>query len=449
MHDLSIPLPSQWPRYVRSGVLHAVSLAHKALTYSRSWAADSSLQRIRLKGRLDRATEEISILDETARIKDQRMRRIPPHSRPHYSPPERMAILELRASRGWSAAQTARVFLVEPETISSWTRRLDEDGPHALVRLPEVVSRFPDFVGYLARRLKTLCPRLGKKRIAEILARAGLHLGVTTVRRMLALKSQKEKALRLKAKKNSHEQESIRVVSADYPDHLWHIDLTIVPTGAGFWVPWIPFSWLQVWPFCWWACFIIDHFSRNVVGFALFASQPSSVQVRTVLGRAISRTGTAPRYLVSDKGCQFFCRGFKRWCRRRKIKPRFGAVGRYGSISVIERFIGTFKNECSRRILVPLGLGKMRQEAALYVTWHNEHRPHQALGGKTPNEVFRGLEPANERPRLEPRKRWPKKSRCASPQAPVRGNPGVRFELRLSFLGGRKHLPIVELKRAA
>jgi hypothetical protein len=34
-----IPLPKQWPSRVRSGVLHAISLAHFSLTYTRSWAA--------------------------------------------------------------------------------------------------------------------------------------------------------------------------------------------------------------------------------------------------------------------------------------------------------------------------------------------------------------------------------------------------------------------------
>jgi hypothetical protein len=34
-------------------------------------------------------------------------------------------------------------------------------------------------------RLKTLCPTLGKVKIAQILARAGLHLGATTVGRIL------------------------------------------------------------------------------------------------------------------------------------------------------------------------------------------------------------------------------------------------------------------------
>ena len=59
------------------------------------------------------------------------MARIAPQRRPHYTPTERLAILELRAARGWSLAQTARAFLVTAETIASWTRRVDEEGPDA------------------------------------------------------------------------------------------------------------------------------------------------------------------------------------------------------------------------------------------------------------------------------------------------------------------------------
>ena len=113
------------------------------------------------------------------------MQHIDAQKRPHYPPTARLAILELRAACSWSLAQTARVFLVTPVTIACWMARLDEDGADALVRLPEPVNKFPDFVGYLVRRLKILCPTLGKVKIAQILARAGLHLGSTTVRRML------------------------------------------------------------------------------------------------------------------------------------------------------------------------------------------------------------------------------------------------------------------------
>ncbi len=47
------------------------------------------------------------------------------------------------------------------------------------------VNKFPDFVAHCVRNLKTLSPTLGKVKIAETLARAGLHLGTTTVGRML------------------------------------------------------------------------------------------------------------------------------------------------------------------------------------------------------------------------------------------------------------------------
>ena len=35
---------------------------------------------------------------------------------------------------------------------------------------------------------------------------------------------------------------SARIVTANRPNHVWHVDLTVVPTNAGFWVPWLPFA---------------------------------------------------------------------------------------------------------------------------------------------------------------------------------------------------------------
>ena len=111
--------------------------------------------------------------------------RMPPRRRPHYGPMQRMRILKLKAARGWSASQTARVFAVTEETITSWLKRVDEEGDRALVQLSEPVNRFPAYVGYLVRWLKSMCPTMGKLRIAQTLGRAGLHLGATTVREML------------------------------------------------------------------------------------------------------------------------------------------------------------------------------------------------------------------------------------------------------------------------
>ena len=136
--------------------------------------------------------------------------------------------------------QTAQNFQVTPATVAAWMKRLDEDGPEALVQTPVPVNRFPDYVRYVIRRFKTLCPTMGKVKIAETLARAGLHLGATTVGRMLKQKHRPK--LPTSGPTDPEPVTKQRIVTAKYPNHVWHVDLSVVPTGLGFWVPWLPLS---------------------------------------------------------------------------------------------------------------------------------------------------------------------------------------------------------------
>ena len=332
----ALPLPKSWPRRVRSAVIRTISLAQISLTHARSVAANSVNARIRLKQDNDRLRQEILLLREESRIKDMRMEQIPAQRRPHYPPVERLAILELRAARGWSLAQTAKRFLITPVTVASWMTRLDEEGSATLVRVPQPVNKFPDFVGYLVCRLKVLCPTMGKARIANVLCRAGLHLGATTVRTMLREADRPEPT---KRRTEPAMTASERVVTAREPNHVWHCDLTTVPTALGFWIPWLPQALPQRWPFCWWLAVVIDHYSRRVMGVAVFLQQPSSKAVQAFLDRAIRVAGKAPDHLITDQGKQFVAKSLKRWCRRRGICQRFGAIGKYGSIAVIERLM--------------------------------------------------------------------------------------------------------------
>jgi putative transposase len=422
-------------------------MASVALTVARSRAATSDREVRRLQAELDRASTEIALLKEELSIKDARWRRLRSRRRPHYTPIQRMRILQVKAARRWNREQTARAFLIDEQTLQAWMRRVDEEGERALIQTSEPVNRFPGFVRYLVKQLKALLPTVGKVRIANLLARAGLHLGATTIDRITRETGPlSEDAL---AFLPEIDIKATRVVTAKAPGRAWHVDLTTVPAWSGFWVPWLPFALPQSWPFCWWVAVAVDHFSRAVVGFAVFFGRPTAAEVQRLLDRAIRRGGRPPKYIISDKGRQFWCDSYRRWCRQHGIRPRFGAVGKYGSIAVIERFMRSLKNECTRRILVPLGLDAMRREIALYVHWYNEHRPSMVLGGCTPREVHDGVRPANSKPRFEPRRKWPTRSPCASPQAPVNGEPGVRLRLVVAYLEDRKHLPIIELRRVA
>ena len=182
-----IHLPKGWQGCVKSAVLHTIALAHYTIVYARAWAADSINARVRLAAENDRHQEECALLREELRIKDTRIAQIVPQRRPHYGALERMAILELRAARGWSLKQTADTFFLTSDTIASWMKRVDQKGPNALLQLREPVNKFPDFVRYIVQRLKTLSPSMGKVKIAETLCRGrtapGGHDGWTDLER--------------------------------------------------------------------------------------------------------------------------------------------------------------------------------------------------------------------------------------------------------------------------
>jgi transposase InsO family protein len=142
--------------------------------------------------------------------------------------------------------------------------------------------------------------------------------------------------------------------------------------------------------------------------------------------------------VITDEAKQFWCRSFKRWAKRRGIRPRYGRVGEPASIAVVERFILSMKQECTRCLLVPLSLAAMRREIRLYATWYNAFRPYMAFGGMTPQEAYERRH--RRRRKIEPRPRWPHRDR--------RRNVG-KIQLAVSYIEERKHLPVIELRRAA
>jgi putative transposase len=417
-------------------------MAHAAFSASQGRIEHHFDDRMRLRAENDRLRREVYLLVEELRIKDARMEKLTAQRRPHFPAVERLAILELRAARGWSLAQTARRMLVTPLTVVSWMHRLDDEGPYALVQVPEPVNRFPDFVGYLVRRLKALCPRMGSRRIARVFARASLHLGATTVRRMLTPAPKPPRA--------RPSRTAPRVVTAKRPNHVWHLDLTTVPTIGGFWISWLPFALPQRWPFCWWVAVVIDHLSRRVMGIQRYKQEPTASAMRSFLNRACRRAGCWPGHIITDHGPQLTADELVAWFRRHGITHRLGAVGKYGSIAVVERFIRSMKNECTRLLpVVPLVAVAFGRELDAYAAWYNAERPHSRFGARTPDEVYFGRFPACRRPRFEPRRRWPRGSPCAEPHALVRGRPGAELELIVERHGGRMHLPIVALRRVA
>jgi hypothetical protein len=126
------------------------------------------------------------------------------------------------------------------------------------------------------------------------------------------------------------------------------------------------------------------------------------------------------------------------------VKPRFGAVGRTGSIALVDRFILTLKEEGLRRILIPLREAAIASELLATVDWYNARRPHMGLYGATPNEIHCKAKPARDGPRFEVRARYPVKRGMN-----LRARKGVVLRLTIGRHHGRAHLPVIGLRAVA
>mgnify|MGYP001587246088 CR=1 FL=1 len=238
---LSLALPRDWTKRVQSAFLHAVGIERLALTEVRAGFDNSPDPRVRQTAEIDRLREQLVARDEQIRILCARIECIAPHERPNYPPAERFAILALRTRVGWNTSQTARAFGLTAPTIKSWMRRLDEQGPDALVKTPEPVNRHPDFVTALVQKLHRVAPTMGRRKLAQLLARAGLVLAASTARRMLRKAPPKAPAPAPSRTQPAPATQPTdkptgksRIVRADYVHHVWHVDQTLVP-AQGFW----------------------------------------------------------------------------------------------------------------------------------------------------------------------------------------------------------------------
>ena len=113
-----------------------------------------------------------------------------------------------------------------------------------------------------------------------------------------------------------------------------------------------------------------------------------------------------------------------RLLRQHGTRRRYGAVGRKGSIAIIERLWRSMKQEYVRRLFLYRSLAALDRRLRRWARWFNDHRPHQGLDQRTPDDVYRA--------------RPPRRTRDLT--------AGV---LSVRFLDGDDRLPILRLRRAA
>jgi putative transposase len=166
----------------------------------------------------------------------------------------------------------------------------------------------------------------------------------------------------------------LRNVHAEYPNHIWGIDITYIRLNGG---------WMYL-------VAVLDWFSRYVVSWELDQSLEMAFVLDTV-DRALGQA--CPTIWNSDQGSHFTSPKYIDRLKNAGVKISMDGRGRAMDNIFTERLWRSLKYE--EVYLNDYGSPReARQGIARYITFYNDERPHQALGYQTPSEVYAVKEPA-------------------------------------------------------
>ena len=179
-----------------------------------------------------------------------------------------------------------------------------------------------------------------------------------------------------------------RVFTAQAPDRLWVADLTYVWTRAGF---------------CY-AAFIIDAFSRRIVGWRVSSSLRTDLALDALEMAIWSRGDRALTGLIhhSDRGSQYLA---IRYTERLEDAGVVGSVGSKGDSydnALAETVNGLYKAELINRRGPWRSVDQVELETAAWVHWWNTQRLHSACGDVPPAEFESAYHQRQRRPRWPP-----------------------------------------------
>jgi putative transposase len=202
--------------------------------------------------------------------------------------------------------------------------------------------------------------RVGRKRIARLMQRAGLK-GVQKRRFVCTTHA------------GSPERWAPDLVdrqfAADRPNALWVADVTYVPTEEG---------WLYL-------AIVLDVFSRLIVGWAMDAHLGSQL-VLAALQMAYAQRWPHKVIHHSDHGSEYTAIAFGTRCQRLGVQASMGSVGDCFDNAMAESFFASLECEVLDRHRF-LTRNEARSAIFAWIAgWYNTHRRHSSLGYLSPQE---------------------------------------------------------------
>ncbi len=217
----------------------------------------------------------------------------------------------------------------------------------------------------------------GAKKVWKVLRREGTAVARCTVARLMQADGQRGvvRGRRLRTTIPDEKAERPRdLVQRDFtatrPNQLWVSDLTYVATWRGFV----------------YVAFVIDVFSRRIVGWRVSTSLRSDLAL-DALGQALyDRSLEGPLVHHSDRGVQYLSIRYTERLADAGIEPSVGSRGDSYDNALAETIIGLFKTEVIHRDGPWRGPDDVEMATLEWVSWFNTIRLLEPLGYLPPAE---------------------------------------------------------------
>jgi transposase InsO family protein len=162
-----------------------------------------------------------------------------------------------------------------------------------------------------------------------------------------------------------------RNFTADRPNQLWVADLTYVATWAGFV----------------YVAFVIDVFSRMIVGWRVSRSLRSDLALDALEQALHARGDTKGLIHHSDRGVQYVSIRYTERLAEAGIEPSVGSVGDSYDNALAETINGLFKAEVIWHLGPWRGVDQVEMETLIWVDWFNNRRLLEPIGNIPPVEL--------------------------------------------------------------
>ena len=228
----------------------------------------------------------------------------------------------------------------------------------------------------LMRRIDALHlahPFAGARMLRDLLRQEGHAIGrrhvATLVRRMGIEALYRKPSLSRRHPAHTIYPYLLRDLTINRPNHVWAADITYIPMARGF-----------VYLFA-----VLDWASRRVLAWRLSNTLTTNFCLDTVQ-EAIARHGT-PTIFNTDQGCQFTSQEFTGLLTHHSIQISMDGKGCWRDNVFVERLWRSIKYE-EVYLHAYETVGAAHQGLERYLTFYNQTRPHQALDGQTPDQMY-------------------------------------------------------------